>query len=177
MCAELLLSSVLWGQASYQLLISANLVDNSFLQVDSSQFRTLFDQGYLLTAEGVALHPISVSRAMLVKIYLASEDAANTECFSDETVVEAYSIPFTVPETGQLAVWGDMENELFEIAPGTYQITAEARYLERDELSAYPELRGFLARAWDASLRDHAPEQWRLIFVPTNEPTEARELY
>ena len=88
----------------------------------------------------------------------------------------------TVPPSGQLALFGDDEKQVFEIPPGTYQVTAEARYLQREEVPAYtevfPDLGFFLEREWDsAELRDDAPELWRLTFIPTDEPTEAVELY
>ena len=66
--------------------------------------------------------------------------------------------------------------------PGSYQVIAEARYLQRPEVPAYvevfPDLSFYLEREWDsAELRDDAPELWRLTFIPTDEPTEAVELY
>ena len=100
-----------------------------------------------------------------------------------EDIVRAYSIPFTIPETGQFGLFGDeLEGQFFAMEPGTYQVTAEARYLQREEVPAYaevfPDLDFFLEDEWDsAELRDDAPELWRLIFIPTDEPTEAVELY
>ena len=87
------------------------------------------------------------------------------------------------PMAGQIGLFGDeVEGDFFEMSPGTYQVIAEARYLQRDEVPAYaevfPKLNFFLEEEWESvEIRDDAPELWRLTFIPTDEPTEAVELY
>ena len=84
---------------------------------------------------------------------------------------------------GQIGLFGDeVEGDFFEMPPGTYQVIAEARYLQRDEVPAYaevfPKLNFFLEEEWESvEIRDDSPELWRLTFIPTDEPTEAVELY
>ena len=91
-------------------------------------------------------------------------------------------LPLIVSETGQIGLFGDAgEGDFFEISPGTYQVITEASYLQTDEVPAYaeifPKLNHFLEREWVSCIEDEAPEVWRLTFIPTDEPTEAIELY
>ena len=182
MIGELLTTAFVWGQLSSLVLLSVNTNDNTWHQLDDSQLDAAICQQVLSTEEFTAFNTISGSKASVVEIRLASQAATVADYQPGEDIVRAYSVPITVPETGQLALWGDNKGEFFEIDPGVYQVTAEARYLQKNEVSAYveafPKLSVFLEREWNSpELRDDAPELWRLTFIPTDEPTEAVELY
>ena len=182
MIGELLTTAFVWGQLSSLVLLSVNTADSTWHQLDDSQLDTAIRQHVLSTEEFAAFNTISGSKASVVEIRLASQAVIAADYQPGEDIVRAYSVPITVPEAGRLALWGDDEGESFEIAPGIYQVTAEVRYLQKDEVPAYvelfPDLGIFLEREWDfGEISDCAPELWRLTFIPTNEPTEAVELY
>ena len=182
MIGELLTTAFVWGQLSSLVLLSVNTADSTWHQLDDSQLDTAIRQHVLSTEEFAAFNTISGSKASVVEIRLASQAATVADYQPGEDIVRAYSVPITVPESGRLALWGDDEGESFEIAPGIYQVTAEVRYLQKDEVPAYvglfPDLGIFLEREWDfGEISDCAPELWRLTFIPTDEPTEAVELY
>ena len=182
MIGELLVTALVSSGLSSLILLSTDIDTSLWNQVEESQFNLTFEQHFLSTEDFATFKTITDLKVSVIEVYIGLPGNEGAEYQHDEDIISAYSIPITVPQSGQLALFGDDEKQVFLIPPGTYQVTAEARYLQREEVPAYaevfPDLNFFLEDEWDsAALRDDAPELWRLTFIPTDEPTEAVELY
>ena len=182
MIGELLVTAFVGGQIAYTWHLTGNMVSNP---LDEDNYRRTYDvhgQGFVSTNDFMSFSVITSSGLVVVEIYLAPKEAINDEYQWDDDVVRAYSLPMTIPDSGQFGLFGDEnEGELFEMEPGTYQVIAEARYLQKDQIPPYaelfPTLNIFLRREWEsAEICFDAPELWKLTFFPTNQPTEAVEL-
>ena len=183
MIGELLVTALVSGGTGYIWSLTGEMAVDPLSQFDDPQIHEVMDQGFLATKDYMTFNVISAFGSSVIEIYLAPEASQAPDYQPGEDIVRAYSIPFTIPETGQFGLFGDeSEGQFFAMEPGTYQVMAEARYLQREEVPAYaevfPDLNFFLEDEWDsAELRDDAPELWRLTFIPTDAPTEAVKLY
>ena len=183
MIGELLTTVLVSGTIGYTWSITGTMTVDPLSQFDLGQIPSVAGPGFLSREDFASFNVISVFGNSVVEIYLATPDAVTTEYQRNEDIIRAYSVPLIVSEAGQIGLFGDeVEGDFFEMQPGTYQVIAEARFLQRPEVPAYAELFPgvdfFLEREWDSvDIRDDAPELWRLTFIPTNEPTEAVELY
>ena len=179
---ELHVTALVAATIGYAWSLSGTMTTDPFMQFEDEPLPSVVESGFLSTADFASFNIITDLGTSVVEIYLAPLDAATTEYRRNENIIRAYSVPLIVSETGQIGLFGDEgEGEFFKMPPGTYQVIAEARYLQKDEVPAYaeifPKLNNFLAREWVSFIEDDAPELWRLTFIPTDEPTEAVELY
>ena len=183
MIGELLTTVLVSGTIGYTWSITGTMTVDPLSQFDPGQIPSVAGPGFLSREDFASFNVISVFGNSVVEIYLATPDAVTTEYQRNEDIIRAYSVPLIVSEAGQIGLFGDeVEGDFFEMQPGTYQVIAEARFLQRPEVPAYaelfPGLNFFLEREWNSpELRNDAPELWRLTFIPTDEPTEAVELY
>ena len=179
---ELHVTALVAATIGYAWSLSGTMTTDPFMQFEDEPLPSVVESGFLSTGDFASFNIITDLGTSVVEIYLAPSDAAATEYQRNENIIRAYSVPLIVSEAGQIGLFGDEgEGEFFKMPPGTYQVIAEARYLQKDEVPAYaeifPKLNNFLAREWVSFIEDEAPELWRLTFIPTDEPTEAVELY
>ena len=184
MVGELLVTAFVSSGTGYLLHLTGETTTNPAGEIaDDPVLRRVFEEDFLSTDNYASFNVIGIHGASVVEVHVAPEDTEITDYQPDEGVIRAYAVPLTIPEARQFGLFGDRrDGQFFEIEPGTYHVMAEARFLQKEELppyaEAFPELNYYLEKEWDSpELRDEAPELWRLTFIPTNEPTEAVELY
>ena len=184
MIGELLVTAFVSCGNGYLINVTGTTTEDPLMEITDNLplSRQVFEEDFLSTDDYVSFNIIGVYGSAVIEVYLAPQDTDIANYQPDSGIIRAYAVPLTIPESGQFGLWGDDGGQFFEMEPGSYQVIAEARYLQRPEVPAYvevfPDLSFYLEREWDsAELRDDAPELWRLTFIPTDEPTEAVELY
>lgn len=183
MIGELLTTALVPGVITYLLHVTGDMTDNPLGEIAETPLLNQISEEYFLsTDEYASFRVIGAIGVAVVEVYSAPPEARDIEYQPSEDIVRAYAVPLTIPETGQFGLFGDdRDGQFFEIEPGTYQVIAEARYLQKEELAPYaevfPRLNRFIQEDWDSDLRNVAPELWRLTFIPTEKPVEAVELH
>lgn len=183
MIGELLVTAFVHSGTGYLINVTGTTTEDPLMEIaDSPLSRQVFEEYFLSTDDYASFNIIGVYGAAVIEVYLAPQNTDITSYQPDEGIIGAYAVPLTIPESGQFGLWGDDDGQFFEMQPGTYQVIAEVRYLQKDELPPYAaifpqQLDFYLEREWGSSIEDDAPELWQLTFIPTDEPTEAVELY
>ena len=183
MVGELLVTAFVHSGTGYLINLTGKTITNPAGEiVDDPVLRQVFEERFLSTDDYASFNIIGVYGAAVIEVYLAPQNTDITSYQPDDGIVSAYAVPFTIPEFGQFGLWGDDDGQFFEMQPGTYQVIAEVKYLQKDELPPYAAIFPqhfdfYLEREWGSAIEDDAPELWRLTFIPTDEPTEAVELY
>ena len=183
MIGELLVTALVDGGTGYLINLTGTTTEDPLMEIaDSPLSDQVFEQYFLSTDDYASFNVIGVYGAAVVEVYLAPQNTDVTRYQPDEGIIGAYAVPLTIPESGQFGLWGDDGGQFFEMQPGTYQVVAEARYLQKDELPPYAaifpqQLDFFLEENGISFVDEEAPELWRLTFIPTDAPTEAVELY
>ena len=184
MIGELLVTTFVSCGNGYLINVTGTTTEDPLMEIADNRplSRQVFEEDFLSTDDYASFNIIGVYGSAVIEVYLAPQDTDIANYQPDEGIIRAYAVPLTIPESGQFGLWGDDGGQFFEMEPGSYQVIAEARYLQRPEVPAYaelfPSLSFYLEREWNSpELRNDAPELWRLTFIPTDEPTEAVELY
>ena len=184
MIGELLVTAFVHSGTGYLINVTGTTTEDPLIEIADNYplSRQVFEEDFLSRDDYASFNIIGVYGSAVIEVYLAPQDTDIANYQPDEGIIRAYAVPLTIPESGQFGLWGDEGGQFFEMEPGSYQVIAEARFLQRPEVPAYaelfPGLNFFLEREWNSpELRDDAPELWRLTFIPTDEPTAAVELY
>lgn len=134
--------------------------------VNTRMVHHVHEQHFLLTGDYASFHVVSAAGIAVIEACLAPPSAIHVEYQPGEDIARAYSVPITIPETGQFGLFGDeVEGQFFDINPGMYQVIAEVRLLHKDELppyaEAFPRLNHFIEREWrfEAVAREWALEE------------------